>query len=198
MNKLDKEEASNILKTLKSLEEKLDAISKELDDARSTTILPDFEELQQNDETAKAGYLIEDIETALANLDHELSEAFNKSSFLRQLLKKIWQPLANQYNYQSMKKTNTRPFSWTRSEMSNQNAAVNHICEIAGEHEIETFICGGEQFADRIEGAGLKAKDFTVEDFEKWKELVVKKVLPELIEAERLAFVQIIANKKKK
>ena len=81
--------------------------------------------------------------------------------------------------------------------MSNQDAAVNHICEIAGEHEIETFICGGEQFADRIEGAGLKVKDFTVEDFEKWKELVVKETLPALIEAERFAFEQIIANKKK-
>jgi hypothetical protein len=94
-----------------------------------------------------------------------------------------------------MKKQNKQPFSWSRSEQSNQNAAYEQISEIAEEHGIEVFFSGGEQFADRIEGAGLKPKDFSVDDFEKWKQLVVDHTLTALIEAERKAFQQLIIDK---
>ena len=96
-----------------------------------------------------------------------------------------------------MKKTKQRPFTWSRSESTNQNIAIGQINEIAEEFGIEVFTSGGEEFADRIAGAGLEPKDFSVEDFEKWKSLVVGYTLTALVDAERKAF-EIIKNKKSK
>jgi hypothetical protein len=95
-------------------------------------------------------------------------------------------------------KKDTRKFSWSRSEQSNQDSAYTQISEIAEEHGIEVFFSGGEQFVDRIEGAGLKPSDFTVEDFEGWKARVVDITMGWIIEAERSAFDELLIAKNKK
>ena len=95
-------------------------------------------------------------------------------------------------------KNTTRKFAWTRSEQANQESAYTQINEIAEEHEIETFFSGGEQFAERIDNAGLKYSDFTVDDFAKWKASVVDIVLGALIEAERSSFDSLLIEKEKK
>jgi hypothetical protein len=92
-------------------------------------------------------------------------------------------------------KKDTRKFAWSRSEQSNQDSAYTQISEIAEEHGIEVFFSGGEQFVDRIEGAGLKPSNFTVEDFAKWKSRVVDIVMGGLIEAERSAFDELLLAK---
>lgn len=97
-----------------------------------------------------------------------------------------------------MSKNTTRKFTWNDSESSNQEAAYERINEIAEEYEIETFFSGGEQFAERIDNAGLDYKDFTVEDFAKWKASVVDIVLGALVEAERSAFDSLLIEKQKK
>lgn len=90
----------------------------------------------------------------------------------------------------------TRKFAWNRSEQSSQETASLQIAEIAGEHEIEVFTSGGEQFAERIENAGLKYSNFTVEDFAEWKQSVVDIVMGAMIEAERSAFDSLCLKKK--
>lgn len=99
-------------------------------------------------------------------------------------------------------KSDKRKFTWNNSEQANQEAAYSQISEIAEEHGIEVFFSGGEQFAERIENAGLKPSDFTVEDFEHWKRVVVDNIIGSLLEAERSAFEYIVdekmAKKKKK
>lgn len=95
--------------------------------------------------------------------------------------------------------TNNRKFKWNDSEQANQEAAYDQISEIAEEHEIEVFFSGGEQFATCIEKYGdiyaTKKPTFSVADFEKWKQKVVDKVIGQLIEAERSAFLEIIEEK---
>ena len=93
-------------------------------------------------------------------------------------------------------KNTTRKFTWSDSEQSNQEAAYTQINEIAEEHEIEVFFSGGEQFASRIDSYGMNYKDFTVDDFSKWKQKVVDKVINALIEAERSAFLEMMNEKK--
>lgn len=86
MNKLDQEEIEVILKNTDSLESKLDWLGDAATELRKVSNLPDFEELQKYDDTAKVGYLVEDIETCLANIDQEISDATNKVSDLRAVL----------------------------------------------------------------------------------------------------------------
>lgn len=97
-------------------------------------------------------------------------------------------------------KSNNRKFIWNDREQANQEAAYTQMNEIAEEYEIEAFFTGGEQFAGCIERYGdiYKGKKIamTVADFEKWKAKVVDKTLTALIEAERLAFLEILQEKK--
>ena len=94
-------------------------------------------------------------------------------------------------------KKDTRKFVWSRAEQSLQEEANTRIGEIMEEYEMEVFTSGAEQFADRIEGAGLKPSDFTVEDFAKWKARVNDIVIGVLIEAERSAFDELCLAKDK-
>lgn len=87
-----------------------------------------------------------------------------------------------------MSKSQNRPFSWTRSERANQEEAQTQINSIAEEYEIEVFSSGAEQFADRIVGGGLKPSDYTVAEFQKFKNKVADAVVSALVEAEREAF----------
>jgi hypothetical protein len=94
-------------------------------------------------------------------------------------------------------KKDTRKFVWDDSEQSLQEEAHSRINEIMEEYEMEVFTSGAEQFADRIEGAGLKPSNFTVEDFAKWKARVVDIMMGALIEAERSAFDELLLSKDK-
>lgn len=91
---------------------------------------------------------------------------------------------------------NKRAFVWNDKEAQNQEYAYQQINDIAEEYEIEPFLSGGEHFAERINNAGLKYSDFTVEDFTEWKQRVVQKVMDAMIEAERSAFNSICIKKK--
>ena len=95
-------------------------------------------------------------------------------------------------------KSDKRKFTWNNSERAAQEAAYTQISEIAEEHGIEVFFSGGEQFADRIEAAGLKPSDFTVEDFENWKKGIVNAIMDNLIDAERAAFLFVLNKKKER
>ena len=94
MNKLNKQEATKILKQIDLLEARLQTLSDAVWGLRTRTSLPDFEELQKYDNTSndvlfKVGYLVEDIETCLANIDQEIADAGFKADTLRNVLKKI-------------------------------------------------------------------------------------------------------------
>lgn len=89
MNKLDQEEVSNIIKNADALENKLGWLQEAVTQVHKAYSLPDFMELQKYDETAKVGYLIEDIEICVANIDQEISDALNKIDRLRKTLKKV-------------------------------------------------------------------------------------------------------------
>lgn len=91
--------------------------------------------------------------------------------------------------------TTHQKFVWNSNEQSTQEDAVEALNQIADEHAIEVFTSGGEQFADRIDGAGLKPSDFTLHDFEEWKSKVVDAVIKAQIEAERDAFHQLLVKK---
>lgn len=91
--------------------------------------------------------------------------------------------------------TTHQKFVWNNEEASNQQTAGELISNTAEEHGIEVFLTGGEQFAERIEGRGLKYGDFTLHDFERWKQIVVDKVISVQIEAERIAFEQVLTEK---
>ena len=91
--------------------------------------------------------------------------------------------------------TTHQKFVWHSSEQNAQESAVEEINATADEYAIEVFTSGGEQFAERIEGAGLKYSDFTLHDFEEWKSKVVDTVIKALIEAERDAFHQLVIKK---
>ena len=87
MNKLHKEEAITILSNAEKLENKLGWLQEAVSELQKVNNLPAFEELQKYDETAKVGYIVEDIEICLANIDHEISDALNKIERLRKVLK---------------------------------------------------------------------------------------------------------------
>jgi hypothetical protein len=84
MNKLDKEEINNILASCEALTAKIEEAAGFVDNINSG--LPDFNELQKYDETARVGYRIEDIEVALANASQELMDANNHIERLKRLL----------------------------------------------------------------------------------------------------------------
>lgn len=88
MNKLDQEEIANILANAEKLENKLGWLQEQVAELQNAYTLPDFIELQKYDESAKVGYLVEDIEICVANIDQEISDAFNKIERLRKALKK--------------------------------------------------------------------------------------------------------------
>jgi hypothetical protein len=88
MNKLDKEETTNIINSASVLENKLEGLQKSVAEVCNASNLPDFSEYQKYDETAKVGYRIEDIEICLANIDQEISDALNHLDSLKRLLNK--------------------------------------------------------------------------------------------------------------
>jgi hypothetical protein len=85
-NKLDQEEINNIIASCEALTAKVEEAAGFVDNINSG--LPDFTELQKYDETARVGYRIEDIETALANASQELSDALKHIDKLKDLLEK--------------------------------------------------------------------------------------------------------------
>lgn len=88
MNKLDQEEIADILANAEKLENKLGWLQEAVTQVHKSYSLPDFIELQKYDESAKVGYLIEDIEICVANIDQEISDALNKIERLRKAMKK--------------------------------------------------------------------------------------------------------------
>lgn len=86
MNRLDDEEINRILENADILIEKVGEAACVVDNINSD--LPDFNELQKYDETARVGYRIEDIEIALANASQELSDALNHIDALKRMLGK--------------------------------------------------------------------------------------------------------------
>jgi hypothetical protein len=94
--------------------------------------------------------------------------------------------------------TTHKKFVWNSNERNTQDDAVEAINQIADEHAIEVFTSGGVEFAERIEGAGLKPKNFTLHDFEEWKGKVVDAVIKAQIEAERSAFAELLIKKNNK
>ena len=64
----------------------LDAISDAVSKLQLEVDLPDFMELQRNDETSKLGYAVEDFEIAVSNIDQEVSDAFNAAEKIKRLL----------------------------------------------------------------------------------------------------------------
>ena len=64
----------------------LDAISDAVSKLQLEVDLPDFMELQRNDETSKLGYAVEDFEIAVSNIDQEVIDAFNAAEKIKRLL----------------------------------------------------------------------------------------------------------------
>jgi hypothetical protein len=91
--------------------------------------------------------------------------------------------------------TTHQKFVWDSNEQNTQDDAVTSIKQTAEEHAIEVFTSGGVEFAERIENAGLKPKNFTLHDFEEWKGKVVDAVIKAQVEAEREAFAQLVIKK---
>lgn len=87
-----------------------------------------------------------------------------------------------------MSKKQNRPFNWSTAEQCTQDSAIEQIKEIAEAHEIEVFISGAVEFADRADCLGFSPKDFTVDEFTKYKERVGDAVLSAMLDAEREAF----------
>lgn len=87
MNKLDQEEIDNIKKVSARLEASLEELQGKVADIRNGTDYPDYAELTKYDETARVGYIIENIETCLANIDHEVSDTLNQIGRLNKMLK---------------------------------------------------------------------------------------------------------------
>ena len=91
--------------------------------------------------------------------------------------------------------TNNEKFTWSSSERELQSDAVESINATADEYSIEVFTTGSEQFADYITNSGLKYKDFTLEEFNQWKDAVVDSVIKAQVEAERSAFKELLIKK---
>jgi hypothetical protein len=94
--------------------------------------------------------------------------------------------------------TTHQKFVWNSNEQGLQESAIEELNATADEYAIEVFTSGGEQFAEKIDNAGLKYSDFTLHDFEEWKGKVVDAVIKAQIEAERDAFHQLLAKKNNK
>jgi hypothetical protein len=75
-----------ILASLEKLIPQLEAIGDAVSVLQSEIDLPDFNELQRNDETAKLGYAIEDFEIAASNIDQEVSDAWTAIEKIKRLL----------------------------------------------------------------------------------------------------------------
>lgn len=81
-------EVNKMLASIDNLLPILEAAQDAADRCRRNTDFPDFQDLQQHDDTAKIGYRIEDIEIALANAEQELADAANHIDALKRLLQK--------------------------------------------------------------------------------------------------------------
>lgn len=86
MNKLNEEEVANIKKVSARLEASLEELQGKITDIRNGTDYPDYSKLIENDDTARVGYIIENVETCLANIDHEISDAINQIERLKKML----------------------------------------------------------------------------------------------------------------
>lgn len=91
-----------------------------------------------------------------------------------------------------MSEEDTRKFSWSESEQRKQEFAYTEMSDIAEEHEIEIFTSGGEQFADLCEKHNIDPSDFTVEEYNEWKQWVVNEVMDAMIAIEKKAFKELV------
>jgi peptidoglycan hydrolase CwlO-like protein len=91
MSKLTEEQIANIKKVSARLEASLEELQGKITDIRNGTDYPDYNELikdsELGDSKARAGYIIENIEVCLANIDNEVSDAFNQIERLKKFLK---------------------------------------------------------------------------------------------------------------
>lgn len=86
---MNPEEASYISNKLIDLDTFLDELDNQQQAIEKNLVLPDFAELQAKQETARVGYFVEDIETSIANIGIEISDARKNIERLRGELKKF-------------------------------------------------------------------------------------------------------------
>ena len=84
-----------------------------------------------------------------------------------------------------------RPFVWDEEEASMQIYATNNIVEHGDEFNINVMYIGGESFVSHCDDNNLKPEQFTVGQFNAWKDAVTDRMKELQIQIETEEFKKL-------